>query len=172
MKQKKKEEDFYICCRVYPYASPEKVHFQHTAKFIAQLINEKANYTLQVGGRALTRYVTTSLFPAWFSWSPSLWELRGPGGIQRIIPHNALLPHNGIMRSSWASRINTRTNPIRMHCAAAGCSSEVMSGWRMSYWAWPGFLWASFSLRSTRSEHLSPQSYCECRVAFNQLVNP
>lgn len=27
---------------------PEKVHFQHTAKFIAQLINERANYTLQV----------------------------------------------------------------------------------------------------------------------------
>lgn len=26
----------------------EKVHFQHTAKFIAQLISEKANYTLQV----------------------------------------------------------------------------------------------------------------------------
>lgn len=31
------------------YVSPEKVHFQHTAKFISQLINEKANYTLQVG---------------------------------------------------------------------------------------------------------------------------
>lgn len=29
---------------------PEKVHFQHTAKFITQLINEKANYTLQVCG--------------------------------------------------------------------------------------------------------------------------
>lgn len=28
--------------------SPEKVHFQHTAKFIAQLISERANYTLQV----------------------------------------------------------------------------------------------------------------------------
>lgn len=28
--------------------SLEKVHFQHTAKFIAQLISEKANYTLQV----------------------------------------------------------------------------------------------------------------------------
>uniref|UniRef100_A0A8C6SVM1 A-type potassium channel modulatory protein DPP6 n=1 Tax=Neogobius melanostomus TaxID=47308 RepID=A0A8C6SVM1_9GOBI len=27
---------------------PEKVHFQHTAKFIARLINEKANYTLQI----------------------------------------------------------------------------------------------------------------------------
>lgn len=26
----------------------EKVHFQHTAKFINHLINEKANYTLQV----------------------------------------------------------------------------------------------------------------------------
>ena len=26
----------------------EKVHFQHTAKFIAQLISERANYTLQV----------------------------------------------------------------------------------------------------------------------------
>lgn len=31
------------------YVVPEKVHFQHTAKFISQLINEKANYTLQVG---------------------------------------------------------------------------------------------------------------------------
>lgn len=26
----------------------EKVHFQHTAKFINHLISEKANYTLQV----------------------------------------------------------------------------------------------------------------------------
>lgn len=26
----------------------EKVHFQHSAKFISQLISEKANYTLQV----------------------------------------------------------------------------------------------------------------------------
>lgn len=34
--------------------SPEKVHFQHTAKFISQLINEKANYTLQVRGVAFT----------------------------------------------------------------------------------------------------------------------
>lgn len=34
--------------RISQYVSPEKVHFQHTAKFIAQLINEKANYTLQV----------------------------------------------------------------------------------------------------------------------------
>jgi hypothetical protein len=33
----------------FPFLSPEKVHFQHTAKFIAQLINENANYTLQVG---------------------------------------------------------------------------------------------------------------------------
>ncbi|XP_071387429.1 A-type potassium channel modulatory protein DPP6-like isoform X1 [Centroberyx affinis] len=32
---------------VHPTAD-EKVHFQHTAKFIAQLINEKANYTLQI----------------------------------------------------------------------------------------------------------------------------
>lgn len=36
--------------RISHYVSPEKVHFQHTAKFIAQLINEKANYTLQVCG--------------------------------------------------------------------------------------------------------------------------
>lgn len=28
---------------------PEKVHFQHTAKLIGQLISQKANYTLQVG---------------------------------------------------------------------------------------------------------------------------
>uniref|UniRef100_A0A673X776 A-type potassium channel modulatory protein DPP6 n=1 Tax=Salmo trutta TaxID=8032 RepID=A0A673X776_SALTR len=32
---------------VHPTAD-EKVHFQHTAKFIAQLINENANYTLQI----------------------------------------------------------------------------------------------------------------------------
>ncbi|XP_014036926.1 dipeptidyl aminopeptidase-like protein 6 isoform X4 [Salmo salar] len=32
---------------VHPTAD-EKVHFQHTAKFISQLINEKANYTLQI----------------------------------------------------------------------------------------------------------------------------
>uniref|UniRef100_A0A8D3CFZ3 A-type potassium channel modulatory protein DPP6 n=1 Tax=Scophthalmus maximus TaxID=52904 RepID=A0A8D3CFZ3_SCOMX len=32
---------------IHPTAD-EKVHFQHTAKFIAQLINEKANYTLQI----------------------------------------------------------------------------------------------------------------------------
>lgn len=32
---------------VHPTAD-EKVHFQHTAKFIARLINEKANYTLQI----------------------------------------------------------------------------------------------------------------------------
>ncbi|KAJ8010672.1 hypothetical protein DPEC_G00077540 [Dallia pectoralis] len=32
---------------VHPTAD-EKVHFQHTAKFITQLINEKANYTLQI----------------------------------------------------------------------------------------------------------------------------
>uniref|UniRef100_A0A6Q2WZN3 A-type potassium channel modulatory protein DPP6 n=1 Tax=Esox lucius TaxID=8010 RepID=A0A6Q2WZN3_ESOLU len=34
-----------LCCY---FPSLEKVHFQHTAKFIAQLINEKANYTLQI----------------------------------------------------------------------------------------------------------------------------
>uniref|UniRef100_A0A671XWQ2 A-type potassium channel modulatory protein DPP6 n=1 Tax=Sparus aurata TaxID=8175 RepID=A0A671XWQ2_SPAAU len=32
---------------IHPTAD-EKVHFQHTAKFISQLINEKANYTLQI----------------------------------------------------------------------------------------------------------------------------
>uniref|UniRef100_A0AAQ5XXP2 A-type potassium channel modulatory protein DPP6 n=1 Tax=Amphiprion ocellaris TaxID=80972 RepID=A0AAQ5XXP2_AMPOC len=32
---------------IHPTAD-EKVHFQHTAKFIAQLISEKANYTLQI----------------------------------------------------------------------------------------------------------------------------
>lgn len=32
---------------VHPTAD-EKVHFQHTAKFISQLISEKANYTLQI----------------------------------------------------------------------------------------------------------------------------
>uniref|UniRef100_A0A8C7CMT5 A-type potassium channel modulatory protein DPP6 n=1 Tax=Oncorhynchus kisutch TaxID=8019 RepID=A0A8C7CMT5_ONCKI len=32
---------------VHPTAD-EKVHFQHSAKFISQLINEKANYTLQI----------------------------------------------------------------------------------------------------------------------------
>uniref|UniRef100_A0A668AP45 A-type potassium channel modulatory protein DPP6 n=1 Tax=Myripristis murdjan TaxID=586833 RepID=A0A668AP45_9TELE len=32
---------------IHPTAD-EKVHFQHTAKFIAQLINERANYTLQI----------------------------------------------------------------------------------------------------------------------------
>nr|XP_023679388.1 dipeptidyl aminopeptidase-like protein 6 isoform X2 [Paramormyrops kingsleyae] len=32
---------------IHPTAD-EKVHFQHTAKFISHLINEKANYTLQV----------------------------------------------------------------------------------------------------------------------------
>ncbi|XP_010769856.1 dipeptidyl aminopeptidase-like protein 6 [Notothenia coriiceps] len=32
---------------IHPTAD-EKVHFQHTAKFISQLINEKANYTLQL----------------------------------------------------------------------------------------------------------------------------
>ncbi|XP_056440288.1 dipeptidyl aminopeptidase-like protein 6 isoform X1 [Gadus chalcogrammus] len=32
---------------VHPTAD-EKVHFQHTAKFIAQLISERANYTLQI----------------------------------------------------------------------------------------------------------------------------
>uniref|UniRef100_A0A8C6M7R5 A-type potassium channel modulatory protein DPP6 n=1 Tax=Nothobranchius furzeri TaxID=105023 RepID=A0A8C6M7R5_NOTFU len=32
---------------IHPTAD-EKVHFQHTAKFISQLISEKANYTLQV----------------------------------------------------------------------------------------------------------------------------
>lgn len=30
------------------FFSAEKVHFQHTAKFINHLISEKANYTLQV----------------------------------------------------------------------------------------------------------------------------
>uniref|UniRef100_A0A8C6M454 A-type potassium channel modulatory protein DPP6 n=1 Tax=Nothobranchius furzeri TaxID=105023 RepID=A0A8C6M454_NOTFU len=34
---------------IHPTAD-EKVHFQHTAKFISQLISEKANYTLQVCG--------------------------------------------------------------------------------------------------------------------------
>lgn len=31
------------------FTTTEKVHFQHTAKFINYLISEKANYTLQVG---------------------------------------------------------------------------------------------------------------------------
>lgn len=30
---------------------PEKVHFQHTAKLIRQLVGQRANYTLQVGRR-------------------------------------------------------------------------------------------------------------------------
>lgn len=38
------EKKFLI---VHPTAD-EKVHFQHTAKFISRLINEKANYTLQI----------------------------------------------------------------------------------------------------------------------------
>ncbi|KAM7369660.1 hypothetical protein PAMP_010964 [Pampus punctatissimus] len=39
-----KEKKFLI---IHPTAD-EKVHFQHTAKFIAQLISVKANYTLQI----------------------------------------------------------------------------------------------------------------------------
>uniref|UniRef100_A0A3P8UK67 A-type potassium channel modulatory protein DPP6 n=1 Tax=Cynoglossus semilaevis TaxID=244447 RepID=A0A3P8UK67_CYNSE len=38
------EKKFLI---IHPTAD-EKVHFQHSAKFISQLINEKANYTLQI----------------------------------------------------------------------------------------------------------------------------
>ncbi|XP_075872195.1 A-type potassium channel modulatory protein DPP6 isoform X2 [Nelusetta ayraudi] len=38
------EKKFLI---IHPTAD-EKVHFQHTAKFISQLINERANYTLQI----------------------------------------------------------------------------------------------------------------------------
>lgn len=40
----------YVVSDILPRrVSSEKVHFQHTAKLITQLINEKANYTLQVG---------------------------------------------------------------------------------------------------------------------------
>lgn len=37
----------------------------------------------------------------------------------RISPHNAFIPHNEIMRPSWASCINTETNPIKttMYCS-------------------------------------------------------
>lgn len=33
---------------LFNLCSAEKVHFQHTAKFINHLISERANYTLQV----------------------------------------------------------------------------------------------------------------------------
>lgn len=37
-----------ILCISFNLFSAEKVHFQHTAKFINHLISEKTNYTLQV----------------------------------------------------------------------------------------------------------------------------
>lgn len=46
---------------------------------------------------------------------------------QRISPHNAFIPHNEIMRPSWASCINTRTNPIKTQCAGAECSLELVT---------------------------------------------
>lgn len=37
-----------LCILFQSFLSAEKVHFQHTAKFINHLISEKTNYTLQV----------------------------------------------------------------------------------------------------------------------------
>ena len=71
-----------------------------------------------------------SNFPAWFSYSPTSGSFVIPVGShsrQRISPHNAFIPYNEIMRPSLASCINTRTNPIRIHCTAAECSSELIT---------------------------------------------
>lgn len=71
-----------------------------------------------------------SNFPASFSYSPTSGRFVIPVGShsrQRISPHNAFIPHNEIMRPSWASCINTRTNPIRIQCTAAECSSELIT---------------------------------------------
>lgn len=38
----------------------ENVHFQHTAKFINYLINQKGNYTLQVRARARVSFLNAN----------------------------------------------------------------------------------------------------------------
>lgn len=62
---------------------------------------------------------------------PSLWELcdlsGNPTAGRGLAFHNAFITHNEIMRPSWPSWINTRTNPIKIQCTAAEWSLKLIS---------------------------------------------
>uniref|UniRef100_A0A3P8YLY3 Dipeptidyl-peptidase 6b n=1 Tax=Esox lucius TaxID=8010 RepID=A0A3P8YLY3_ESOLU len=46
--EEKDQMEFLLKVNILPSAPVEKVHFQHSAKLISHLINEKANYSLQI----------------------------------------------------------------------------------------------------------------------------
>lgn len=90
---------FFVC--VFDLFYTEKVHFQHSAKFISQLINEKANYTLQV--RAVLGIKATVRGPLFIPFLVA-WSLGRMIPIFSILCVPQIYPDEGHFIQSEATR--------------------------------------------------------------------